>query len=100
MFDARQTKTPERLVTSARPARAPGGGVSGLIALQRKIGNKAMGRLLAPLASLKVGDDAALEQEADRAAEQVLTTPEPVAALSPAPVQIGRKCVACEEEER
>jgi hypothetical protein len=98
MFDARLTVRPETLAATRRPARVPGG-AAGLIALQRKIGNKAMGRLVAPEAPLKVDNDDALEREADRAADEVLATPEPVGALSAAPVQIGRKCAACEDED-
>ena len=98
MFGARLTVRPETLAATRRPARAPGS-TTGLIALQRKIGNKAMGRLVAAEASLKVDNDDALEREADRAADEVLATPEPVSALSAAPVQIGRKCAACEDED-
>jgi hypothetical protein len=93
-----------RLVESARPVQAPARCDSGLVALQRKIGNKAMQRLFAPRSpatSLKVGDnDDALELEADRAAEQALTAPEPVVALTSAPVQVGKKCAACTDDDK
>jgi hypothetical protein len=109
MYDFGWAMAPEAIPAQRRRSQAP---LSGAVALQRKIGNKAMGRLLATPASpeaepaarsaLKVGDrDDALEREADRAAEQVLNaaTPAPIA-LTAGPAKVGRKCAACEEEEK
>jgi hypothetical protein len=40
-----------------------------------------------------------LEREADRAADQVMRTPDPHPALTPAAPRLRRKCASCEEEE-
>jgi hypothetical protein len=69
MFDARLSMTPERLVGSVRPVRTPARRASGLVALQRKIGNKAMQRLVAPpspATSLKVGGAACADEAKKR----------------------------------
>src|SRR5882724_5394182 len=52
-------------------------------------------------AKLKIGAvDDPLEHEADRAADQVMRMPGPEFSVAAATFQIGRKCAACEEEER
>jgi Domain of unknown function (DUF4157) len=52
-------------------------------------------------AKLKVGAvDDPLEHEADRVADQVMRMPAPEVAATQAPLQINRKCAACEEEEK
>jgi hypothetical protein len=58
-------------------------------------------RLPGPIqGKLKVGAvDDPLEHEADRVADQVMLTPAPGVALTSAPPQVSRKCVACEAEE-
>ena len=51
-------------------------------------------------AKLKVGAiNDPLEQEADRVADQVMRMPAPEIAPASAPLQISRKCTACESEE-
>ena len=41
-----------------------------------------------------------LEHEADRVADRVMRMPDPGIAISPAPLQLSRKCAACEEDEK
>jgi hypothetical protein len=41
-----------------------------------------------------------LEHEADRVADQVMRMPAPDIAISSAPLQVSRKCAACEEAEK
>jgi hypothetical protein len=41
-----------------------------------------------------------LEREAERAADQVMRMPGPEVSLAAAPLQISRKCVGCEKEEK
>jgi Domain of unknown function (DUF4157) len=49
---------------------------------------------------LIIGDvDAPLEREADRVADQVTRMPDPKFTIAPTPLQISRKCEACEEQE-
>ena len=50
---------------------------------------------------LTVGQvDDPLEHEADRVADQVMRMPAPDVAMASAPLQVSRKCVACEGEEK
>jgi hypothetical protein len=44
--------------------------------------------------------DDPLEDEADRVADQVMRTPDPDVSTAAAPLQVSRKCAACEEEEK
>jgi hypothetical protein len=55
-------------------------------------------RLQAKLAVGAVNDP--LEHEADRVADQVMRMPDPELSIAPAQGQLGRKCSACEEEEK
>jgi hypothetical protein len=41
-----------------------------------------------------------LEHEADRVADQVMRMPAPDVSVAAAPLQVSRKCAACEEEEK
>ena len=41
-----------------------------------------------------------LENEADRVANQVMRMPDPALSIAPTPVQLSRKCAACEEEDK
>lgn len=43
--------------------------------------------------------DDPLEHEADRVADQVMRMPDPTVSVTTAPLQISRKCAACEDEE-
>jgi hypothetical protein len=43
--------------------------------------------------------DDPLEHEADRVADQVMRMPDPAPAIGAAPLQISRKCAACEKED-
>jgi hypothetical protein len=83
-------------IRAAAPARRPGS----------HFGNQALLRRLSPApvgvqAKLEIGAvDDPLEREADRVADQVMRMPDPAPAVSAAPLQISRKCAACEEEDR
>ena len=44
--------------------------------------------------------DDPLEHEADRVADQVMRTPDPALSICAAPLQISRKCAACEEDDK
>jgi hypothetical protein len=59
-------------------------------------------RLSGPIqAKLKVGAvNDPLEHEADRVADQVMRMPAPDAFIAAAPLQLSRKCAACEDEEK
>ena len=57
------------------------------------------GRLLIQ-PKLAVGrTDDPLEHEADRVADQVMRMPDPALSINAAPLQISRKCAACEKED-
>lgn len=69
------------------------------------VGNQALlrqqatpGRLQAKLTVGAVNDP--LEREADHVAEQVMRMPDADAELTPAPLQVGRKCAACAVEDK
>ena len=50
---------------------------------------------------LIVGEvDDPLEHEADRVADQVMRFPDRALSIGPAPLQVSRKCAACEEDEQ
>ena len=52
-------------------------------------------------AKLSIGPvDDPLEHEADRVADQVMRMPDPETTVSAAPLQISRKCEACEKEDQ
>jgi len=71
-----------------------------LLSIHRSIGNRAFGQALqAKLAISSPGD--AYEQEADRVAEQVASSPTRAAVSSSPPlIQLQRKCSECEKEEK
>jgi hypothetical protein len=54
-------------------------------------------RIIQPKLAVGAVDDP-LEHEADRIADQVMRMPAPAIAIGVGPVQISRKCAACEEE--
>jgi hypothetical protein len=56
------------------------------------------GALQAKLVVGQVNDP--LEYEADRVADQVMRMPDPGVSVGTAPLQVSRKCAACEEEEQ
>jgi hypothetical protein len=119
-----KTKPAELKRAPSVPQRPIQSTVDQVHVLQRTIGNQAMLRLLAQRASaarsnepgasenaaalsggiqakLKVGAvNDPLEHEADRVAEHVMSMPAPGVFASAAPLQVSRKCAACEEEEK
>ena len=126
MFALPITKTKTKPAELKRATSVPQRPIQSMVdqahMLQRTIGNQAMLRLLAQRASvnrnergthenaaplsggiqakLKVGAvNDPLEHEADRVAEHVMRMPAPGVSASAAPLQVSRKCAACEEEE-
>jgi Domain of unknown function (DUF4157) len=101
-------------VAQIEPRSAAGRNAASMHSQPRGVGNQTLLRRLprpdpvqqqAPTgrlqAKLTVGAvDDPMEQQADRIAEQVMRMPDADARLTPAPLQVHRKCAACEEEER
>src|SRR5215207_2251105 len=82
---APRMKTSTRVAASL-PAQAPPQRSGPIGRLQRKL---PVGRT-----------DDPLEAEADRVADQVMRMPAPELAVTPAPVELNRKCATCEQDEQ
>jgi len=92
--------SPRRTMPHSRPATTQ------QQALQRQHDRAVLGRVLTPRlpagvqAKLSVGAvNDPLEHEADRVADQVLRMPASDVAVARAPVQVSRKCAACDHED-
>lgn len=101
-----QTRTtdPQR-PSSSRPSRGPVSLTSDIARLSHIAGNRTVHQMLRshgvqPKVAVGPVDDE-FEREADHVADSVMRMPDPAAApLQRTPVEVQRKCAACEEEEK
>src|SRR5262245_15338294 len=83
---------------STKDAHVERGTVNRVVALNRRVGNRATGLLLQT--KLRVGaPNDRYEQEADRVADTVMRTPSPVVQRSCVGCAGGASCAECAEEE-
>lgn len=81
------------------PRRAPPASPQPILALQQRVGNRAVGHLLQ--AKLRVGAPGdRREEEADRIADQVMRAPLGPVTVSSVPPLAQSKCADCEEEDK